>query len=518
MLDVQREVVAFLSTSAAYGLPSEMAIERLDTHISIVWLAGARAYKLKRAVQYDYVDFSTVELRHAACDAEIRLNRRTAPSLYLGVRAVTREADGTLALDGGGQPLDWVVEMKRFDQDALFDGLAERNLLELALMDGVADAIARLHAVAEQRSDHGGRQGMAWVVHGNAHAFEEDVGIGSDREIGAAITAAALAAVEDHAGLLEERRLGGSVRVCHGDLHLRNIFLLDGVPTLFDAVEFNDEIACIDVLYDLGFLLMDLWHRGLKSHANAVFNCYLAQTVDLGGILLLPLFLSCRAAVRAKTSATAARMQPQELRTRDMQAATREYLSLAETLLRPAAPCLLAIGGFSGSGKSTLARQVAHRVGAAPGALILRSDVIRKQQLGVAPLEHLGAEAYTTDVSRHVYQTIAERARATLMAGHGVIADAVYARREERLLIAAVAHETGVPFVGLWLEAPPSLLAKRLSERAADVSDATPGVLDLQLHAGEGLLDWQRLDASLDMKTLENIAEGLVRAAMNTRN
>jgi uncharacterized protein len=160
---------------------------------------------------------------------------------------------------------------------------------------------------------------------------------------------------------------------------------------------------------DLGFVLMDLWHRGFKSHANAVFNCYLAQTMDLGGIPRLPLFLSCRAAVRAKTSATAARMQPQELRTRDLQAATREYLVLAEMLLRPAPPCLLAIGGFSGSGKSTLARQVARCVGAAPGALILRSDVIRKQQLGVAPLERLGAEAYTPDVSRHVYRRACTR-------------------------------------------------------------------------------------------------------------
>jgi len=509
--DAQREVVAFLSTPAAYGLPSQSAIERLDTHISIVWLAGECAYKLKRAVVFDYVDFSTVELRHAACEAEIDLNRRTAPSLYLGVRAVTRETDGTLSLDGQGEPLDWVVEMVRFDQEALFDRLAERRRLDLALMDGLADAIARLHAIAERRTDRGGRGGMDWVVDGNALAFAEQIPAGTEREIGAVVTAAARAAIDRHAGLLESRRLQGSVRKCHGDLHLRNICLLDGVPTLFDGVEFNDDISCVDVFYDLAFLLMDLWRRGLKRHANVVFNRYLVQTIDLGALPLLPLFLCCRAAVRAKTSATAARRQPQGPRTGELQAATQEYLVLAETLLRPAPPCLVAIGGFSGSGKSTLALQLAHRVGAAPGALILRSDVIRKQQLGVEPLTRLGAKAYLPDVSRHVYQTIGERARAALAAGHGVIADAVYASPEERDAIAAVARDLSVPFLGLWLDAPPSLLVKRLSARRADVSDATPAVLDLQMQSGAGLVAWPRIDASAEMKTVESVAERFVK-------
>lgn len=509
--DLQSDVVEFLSTPAAYGLPSESAIERLDTHISIVWLAGRRAYKLKRAVAFDYVDFSTLALRHAACEAEIRLNRRTAPSLYLGVRAVTRESDGTLALDGRGEALDWIVEMVRFDQEALFDRLAERKRLDLALMDGVADAVARLHAIAQRRTDRGGREGMAWVVDGNALAFAEQVGAGTEREIGAAVTAAARAAIDGHAGLLDARRRFGSVRECHGDLHLRNICLLDGVPTLFDAVEFNDHISCVDVIYDLAFLLMDLWRRGLKAHANAVFNSYLVQTLDLGGLPLLPLFLSCRAAVRAKTSATAVRMLPRGPRAQELQGATQEYLVLADTLLRPASPCLVAIGGFSGSGKSTLARQLAHHVGAAPGALILRSDLIRKQQLGVAPLTRLGAEAYLPDVSRHVYQTIGERARAALAAGHGVIADAVYASPQERDAIATVARDLGVPFLGLWMDAPPSLLAKRLSERPADVSDATSMVLDLQLQSGAGLVDWWRMDASVDMKAVEDHAERLVK-------
>jgi aminoglycoside phosphotransferase family enzyme len=170
--DEQREIVAFLSTPAAFGLRTG-AVERIDTHISTVWLAGDRAYKLKRAVRFDYADFSTIELRCVACEAEVRLNRRTASTLYRGVLPITREADGSLALGGRGVPIDWLVEMARFDQDTLFDRLAERNELALSFMEGLADAIVRLHEEAERRPDHGGRDGMARVIEGNARGLAE---------------------------------------------------------------------------------------------------------------------------------------------------------------------------------------------------------------------------------------------------------------------------------------------------------------------------------------------------------
>jgi aminoglycoside phosphotransferase family enzyme/predicted kinase len=516
----QRDVISFLSTPNAYA-GSPPAVERIDTHISIVWLAGDRAYKLKRAVRFDYVDFSTLELRRIACEAEVRVNRRTAPSLYLGVRPVTRETGGALALGGQGDPIDWVVEMVRFDQDTLFDRLAERDQLDAGLMEGLGDAIVRLHAVAEQRKDHGGHEGMAWVIDGNARGFAEQGPTILDATACERLTAEARAALERHADRLDTRRRQGLVRECHGDLHLRNICLVDGVPTLFDAVEFNEDISCIDVLYDLAFLLMDLWRRDLRSHANLVFNEYLARSVDLDGLPLLPLFLSCRAAVRAKTSATAATVQPEERQRRGLQAASREYLALAQNLLHPLAPCLIAIGGLSGSGKSTLARGLAPFVGVAPGALVVRSDVIRKTLLGVAPLTRLGPEGYTADVTKRVYQTMAERAATGLAAGHSVIADAVYARAGDREDIGAVARNVNVPFIGLWLEGSREILATRLRERIADASDATPGVLDLQTSTGIDPLDssadsrstratsradWHRLDGSRDAGSVQQSA------------
>jgi uncharacterized protein len=497
---MQRDVVAFLSTPAAYGLTSG-PIERIDTHISTVWLAGDRAFKLKRAVRFDYVDFSTVELRHVACGAELRLNRRTAPGLYVAMRAVTRQGDGSLALDGSGDAIDWLIEMKRFDQETLFDRLAERGRLDIATMGPLASAIAGLHAGARIRTDHGGRAGIAWVADGNARDFlEHGAGI-LDQALCARLAAQTRTELCRQAARLDARCRAGLVRECHGDLHLRNICLLDGVPTIFDGVEFNDEISCIDVLYDVAFVLMDLWRRGLRGHANALFNEYVGATGDVDALCLLPLFLSCRAAVRAKTSLAAAQSTDVNRR-RELERAAVQYVDLAGAFLRPAPAQLIAIGGFSGSGKSTLARGLAPGVGAAPGALIVRSDVLRKSIMAVAPITPLDDVGYTPAVTRRVYRELTARARAALEAGHSVIADAVFARPEDREAIARTALAAGVPFLGLWLDAPPAILSQRIADRLLDASDATAAVLDEQMRAGPGGIEWHRLDGGADVTTV----------------
>jgi aminoglycoside phosphotransferase family enzyme len=298
----QTAVIKFLAAPSTHG---GAPVECIDTHASLVFLAGTRAYKLKRAVRFDYLDFSTSERRRILCEAEVRLNRRTAPRLYRGVVAVTRQDDGSHALGGSGRPVDWLVEMNRFPQEALLDRLASVGALDIDLMSPLAATIAEFHKSAEHRAGHGGKAGMSWVIDGNAAGFEEFGKACLDPSVAYRVTDVSRRQLDRHVDLLERRRESGFVRQCHGDLHLRNIVLLDGRPTIFDGVEFNDEIACTDVLYDLAFLLMDLWRRGLPRHANIVWNRYLVETADLEGIALLPLFLSCRAAVRAKTSATA---------------------------------------------------------------------------------------------------------------------------------------------------------------------------------------------------------------------
>jgi aminoglycoside phosphotransferase family enzyme/predicted kinase len=489
----QAGVIEFLAAPSTHRTAT---VQRIDTHSAIVFLAGARAYKLKRAVRFDYLDFSTAERRRAMCDAEVRLNRRTAPNIYRGVVPITREPGGALTLGGSGPPIDWVVEMNRFSQEALFDRLAAAGRLDLDLMPPLAAAIVEFHRIAEPRTDHGGKPGMEWVIDGNAVGFAEYGQDVLDPVTHRRLTDASRAELDTRGALLDERRASGLVRQCHGDLHLRNIVLLDDRPTLFDGVEFNDQIACIDVLYDLAFLLMDLWRRGLPRHANAVWNRYLEDADDLGGMALLPLFLSCRAAVRAKTSATAARLQPEVRRQNELQALAREYLAMAEGLLHPPGPCLVAIGGFSGTGKSTLALGLAPSVGGVPGAVVIRSDVIRKRRSGVSPLDRLGPDGYSSEMSERVYATVAERARMTLREGHGAIVDAVYARPGDRQTIERVAADAAVPFVGIWLEAPETTLIARVEQRRNDASDADAAVIRLQHRDGSGVIGWHRVEAS----------------------
>ena len=489
----QTAVIELLGSSSTHG---GVPVERIDTHTAVVFLAGARAWKLKRAVQFDYLDFSTAAQRKALCDAEVRLNRRTAPTLYVGVTALTRERDGSLALGGSGTPVDWVVEMRRFEQEALLDRLAASGQLDVEMMLPLAQAIARFHADAERRTDHGGRAGMNWVIDGNAAGFAE-YGTGIlEPSACLRVTDNTCAELERRGALLDARRDSGFVRQCHGDLHLRNIVLLDGQPTLFDAIEFNDEIACTDVLYDLSFLLMDLWRRRLPRHANVVWNGYLSETGDLEGGSLMPLFLSCRAAVRAKTSATAARVQEDAGRAGELRQLAREYLSMAEDLLHPPSPYLIAIGGFSGSGKSTLAHALAPSVGPVPGALVIRSDVIRKRLFGVPLLEQLGPEGYTSEVSDRVYARLAERAGVAVRGGCSAIVDAVYASPRERQTIEHVAAKASVPFVGLWLDAPEPTLIERAERRRQDASDADAAVVRIQGARDTGSIAWHRIDAS----------------------
>ncbi|MGD9903532.1 MAG: AAA family ATPase [Vicinamibacterales bacterium] len=503
----QSEVVSFLASPATHG---GAAVERIDSHASVVFLAGTRAWKLKRAVRYDYLDFSTAERRRVLCEAEVRINRTAAPAIYRGVVAVTREPDGSLALGGTGTPVDWLVEMTRFDGEGLFDRLAARGRLDLALMPALADAIARFHDAATRRPDHGGAAGMTWVVDGNATGFAEEGRPWLDAAACADLTARSRAAIERQRRLLDARRDGGFVRQCHGDLHLRNLVLVDGRPTLFDAVEFNDEISCTDVLYDLAFLLMDLWRRQLPGHANAVWNAYLTATGELDGLPLLPLFLSCRAAVRAKTSVTAAGLA-RDPRRGELAAQAREYLTLARQFLDPPPPVLVAIGGHSGTGKSTLARALAPALGAVPGAVLVRSDEIRKHLCGVDPLERLGREGYAPTVTAQVYATIADRARQAIAGGQAAVVDAVYADPGERASIERRAEAIGVPWVGLWLEAPTGITIARVERRHGDASDADAAVIRAQAARDVGVVGWHRLDASAAADVVLAAATAAVR-------
>lgn len=493
MTEDQSEVVKFLADASTYG---GEPVERVDTHTAIVFLAGTRALKLKRAVRFDYLDFSTAARRQICSEAEVRLNRRTAPALYLGVVPVTREEDGALALGGRGSPIEWLIEMRRFDQSQQFDRLAEAHRLDLERMPALGRTIARFHAGADPRRDLGGAAAMRRVVDGNDAGLEEFGRRVVPPETLTELRRCMAGELDRWTDLLDRRRDAGWVRQCHGDLHLGNIVLIDDQPTLFDAIEFNDDIATTDVCYDVAFVLMDLWRRELPGHANALWNGYLAEADDESGLPLMPFFLACRAAVRAKTSLTAAGFQQDPEEAAALQNAARVYLDLAMRLLHPPAPALIAIGGLSGSGKSTVARAIAASVLPVPGAVVVRTDELRKRAFGVAAGQRLEADAYSDQASHHVYSLVNDRAARLLSAGCSVIADAVFARSDDRGAIERVAMAARAPFAGVWLDAPARARLERVAGRTDDVSDADTAVAAAQNEMDLGAIGWDRVNAS----------------------
>jgi uncharacterized protein len=306
------------------------------------------------------------------------------------------------------------------------------------------------------------------------------------------------------ADLLDRRADVGRVRRCHGDLHLRNICLLHGVPRLFDCIEFNAELATTDVLYDLAFLLMDLWHRGFPALSNLVMNRYLDEGEDDEGMRLLPFFVALRAAVRAHVTAT--QVAEAESRSSALIAEARSYFDLAESLLGHQPPRLIAIGGLSGSGKTTVADHLAPQLGLAPGARILESDRVRKALFDVPAETRLPQAAYRPEVSAEVYRELSMRAQDLLANGVSVVADAVFDKEDNRLKMSAAARQAKARFTGIWLEADASTLRRRVREREAGPSDATLDVLAKQLERKPQVSDWQTVAADAPLEKVVRMA------------
>ena len=487
--DDQRDVIAFLE-HGAFGRETP---DRIDTHCASVFLVGDSAWKLKRAIRFDYLDFSTAERRHAALEEELRLNRRTAPGLYRAVHAIARSANGGLSIDGNGPAVDWLLEMRRFPDDALFDDRAKNGQLDPSMLMRLSERIVQFHAGADAIRVDNGAERFRDVVLGNIASMEAFPQILDPERIGclaerlADMTAAA-------AGLLDRRGRSGRVRHGHGDLHLANIALVDGEPTLFDCLEFSAELATVDVLYDLAFLLMDLWHRDLRAAANIVFNRYLdLSPADEEGLALMPLFLSVRAAIRSHVMAAQAFRDEGNS---SLAEAARAYFDLAFALIRPVPPRLVAIGGLSGTGKSTVARMIGGDIGRAPGARIFRSDVVRKRVAGLPPEARLPQDAYSPQSSDAVYGAVDELAAGALLTGQAVIVDAVFAGTDQRGRTEAVAARAGSPFDGFWLEADAGIRLARVGGRRLDASDADIAVARAQADMAIGDLgSWHRIAA-----------------------
>lgn len=478
MRPLEAEIVAWLTPGA----------ERvIDTACAHVFLGPELTLKVKRHDDLGYADFSTLERRLWALDRELEFNRPAAPHIYRAVRRITREADGSLALDGAGETVDHLLEMRRFDERSVLSACPERVDGDLA--EQLGRAIAGFHQAAPLRPA-GGLTSIAWTVGSNAQLLRETCK-GLDQVRVEAMIALTEAELERQAPLLAHRSAAGFARRCHGDLHLGNILLQDGHPVLFDCIEFSDILSDLDVQYDLAFLLMDLDFRGRRDAAVRALSAYLDEAARSfppqiwDGVAALPLMLSVRAAVRAHVSAHS-----------NDPAAARAYVEAAIAHLSPAPPLLAAVGGLSGSGKSTFSRAVAPSLGASPGAVILRTDEVRKRLLNVPPTEAIGPENYAPAAYARTYDEMFDNAAALLAAGRAVVLDASFLEPALRRRAEALARQAGVPFHGAWLDAPPAVLEARVAGRSGDASDATVAVLRQQLSRDLGPLDWAKVDAA----------------------
>lgn len=482
-------------TPAAFAHNTQ-GIECIETHISWVLLAGEHAYKFKKPLSLDFLDYSTLALRRAACEEELRINQRTAPGVYLGVVAVI----GTLSsprivpladLRDDVPVLEWAVHMRRFAQDSLLSHLVDHAGLRREHIDQLADHLAAFHSTAAVAGDDNAWGGPAAMREAVARNFDLEPGV-----IGDAALAATLQSLkrwsaqqgEQLATLMAQRRQQGWVRECHGDLHLGNLVLIDGQPQLFDAIEFNPGFRWIDVLADLAFVLMDLQAHGRADLAWRLLNAYLERTGDYSALALLPYYQCYRAMVRAKVAALRLTQGPghDEVTQGEME----NYLQLAGRFMRPGAPVLWLVSGVSGSGKSSQTQTLIEQL----GIVRIRADVERKRLYGLPLLaksaDLVAGGIYTAQASERTYQRLATLARDVLSAGLPVLVDATFLKAAQRGTMMALAQSLGVPCRILALDAPLGVLRQRVLQRAeagGDPSEADIVVLEMQLRQREPL-------------------------------
>jgi len=489
-LTMQEKLVSAMQSAGFFDHPVD-SIEMHETHISWVILAGEFAYKIKKSVDFGFLDFSTLQKRHFFCEEELRLNHRFAPQLYLDVVKICGTVDAPV-LNGSGEPLEYAVRMRRFPQADLLENLAATGQLTAGHIDRIATLLAGIHAGvarAGAESEFGRVPDIHhWVMENFSHIRSalrceqcdsrlDDLEVWCRRE---------LEAIRGH---LEQRRKGGFIRECHGDLHLGNLALVNGEITPFDCLEFNPKLRWIDVMSEAAFLVMDLQDRGYPEMAYRFLNRYLQDTGDHEGLRVLGYYLVYRALVRAKVAAL--RYAQSGTQAADSAAALGEYegyINLATSWVTRPKPFMAIMHGVSGSGKSWLASRLAERA----GAIMLRSDVERKRLFGLEANARtdsgVHAGIYSRAASERTYARLEKIADSVLASGLPVIVDAAFLKQDERLRFRRLAEARNVRFGIVHMEVAEPVLVERIRKRSmagSDPSEAGIAVLQSQLASQE---------------------------------
>lgn len=455
------------------------AAQVIETHISWVLLIGDYAYKIKKAVDLGFLDYLALSSREHFCAEELRLNQRTAPDLYLDVAGIGGSVDAPKI--GVYPAIEYAVKMRRFSDDALMDTRLQKGSVKPSHIDALAGSVVHFHEQAS-RSDMRAEYGSAATIRAAAvQNFKQMRSLLTDKKDLRQLDALEKKSSEEWqacTALFESRRGEGSVRECHGDMHLGNIALVDDVPLPFDCIEFSPELRWIDVMDEVAFTMMDLLHLGRSGFAWRYLNAYLEASGDYAGVGVLRFYLAYRAAVRAKVEAILASQSGvgSDVRMQHLQAC-RSHLALARQCLSGKRAALIITHGLPGCGKTTFAQYVLENL----GAVRIRSDVERKRMYGLSALEgsrKLQVDIYSKDATTRTYGRLLDLARDLLAAGYPVVVDAAFLQHEERKMFGSLARELGVPFAIATLEADEYTLRTRLRKRCHDASEADVNVLE----------------------------------------
>ena len=488
----QQSLIRGLENSAVY----EHAVTELrviETHASWVILTGAWVYKIKKAVNFGFLDYSTLEKRRSSCQEELRLNRRFAPHVYIDVIAIAGTFDQP-SLKAGGEPIEYAVRMKQFPQSGLLSTLAAQHRLTAEHIDELAALVPVMHAavtIADKHAEYGLPDDIHHWVTENFDHIRPALRKPQQCQQLDTLERWCQQEFDNRRMLIEQRRCDGFVRECHGDLHLGNLAIIEGDITPFDGIEFNPQLRWIDVISEIAFLVMDIHDRGYPRLSCRLLNAWLQHTGDYSGLALLRYYLVYRALVRAKVAIL---RQAQARSTLDEQDAWYEYASymeLASRYVEPPLPVLIITHGVSGSGKSFYATRLAERL----GAIQVRSDLERKRlhgyPAGANTQSGITTGLYSPAASERTYEQLALLARTVIGAGYSVIIDAAFLQAARREQFRQLSSALAVPFVLLHFEADKDTLCARIQSRQAageDPSEAGIKVLEAQLAAQEPLM------------------------------